>query len=993
MFEILAIVALTVALSLLGRVKRMEQRLWLLDEELRALRPADAATGAVAWEVSPSRPDMTMPVARDEIEVDRPPPEPANEPVNEPAQPLAAGEPIATGPTTVYPDLPPPLETGAAKPAKPPRPPVSSRVFEELFGSRLPIWAGGVTLAVAGFFLVKYSIDTGLLSPTVRVVLALLFGLFLVAGAEVARRVRPLSHDPRVAQALAGAGVAVAYIAVLIAANLYALIGPVTAFIGLAAVTAAAIGLALRFGTPSAVLGLVGGLSAPALAGGTEANVPVLALYLMLVVAAIAGVSRRQGWLWLAVAALVGGFGWGALLIATSVIDVATAGAIGIMLLALAFGAPVLAVGREGSDPARWLRAGTVIAAAAQLAMLVIQGGFSPLVWSFYGLLAIGAVVLARIDPRQWMLPPVALGVALITIALWPAPGLPMLLAVAGGLIAILAAPALIDSWHGQRGRIGAAQGSAAMIGAIAIGWLRFPDLLSGWGWGFTALIFAAAPALAAMRGWSLPERRDDWRFALLVSASAMLILIAAAVALPNAWLPPVFAAVACLLAWLARIADDRFLEWTPRAIGIAAVLHLTGMDIDGALRGDAGTLCLASTAALLFATGHIERRRWAGAPWLVIGSLIAARALWRVLPDDWPVLIWALLAWAIAFAGDRYAALRSRPIAFTFAALTLASMLSGLMTWLPEASQTIAGNYVLAGNLPGPRQALLLMALPAIGIVAMTLLTDAVRWDKARAVLLAISGAALFVTGHVLFKQIFAINDSSRIVAYAFAERVILTQALFAGGMAALWQAGRHPLLRPVGLTLLGMAAFRLIWFDLLCFNPMLRDQAVGPWPILNLLLPAYGLPLLWTALLGRIDRPLADRLRKPLTGLAMALVLMLVATSVRQWFEGSILTGGGVSQQEDIVRSIAGIALAIGFLRHGIARGEKAWRIAALVLMLATVLKVFLWDAKGLEGLLRIGSFVALGFSLIGIGFLYNRYLSGTKSEADQANEASSA
>src|SRR5690606_19484582 len=90
-------------------------------------------------------------------------------------------------------------------------------------------------------------------------------------------------------------------------------------------------------------------------------------------------------------------------------------------------------------------------------------------------------------------------------------------------------------------------------------------------------------------------------------------------------------------------------------------------------------------------------------------------------------------------------------------------------------------------------------------------------------------------------------------------------------------------------------------------------------------------------------------------------------------------ILTGEGVSQREDIVRSIAGIALAIGFLRYGIARGGKAWRIAALVLMLATVLKVFLWDAKGLEGLLRIASFVALGFSLIGIGFLYNRYLTG--------------
>jgi uncharacterized membrane protein len=43
----------------------------------------------------------------------------------------------------------------------------------------------------------------------------------------------------------------------------------------------------------------------------------------------------------------------------------------------------------------------------------------------------------------------------------------------------------------------------------------------------------------------------------------------------------------------------------------------------------------------------------------------------------------------------------------------------------------------------------------------------------------------------------------------------------------------------------------------------------------------------------------------------------------------------------------------------------------------MLAAVAKVFLLDASGLEGLLRIATFVALGFSLIGIGWLYSRQL----------------
>jgi uncharacterized membrane protein len=46
-------------------------------------------------------------------------------------------------------------------------------------------------------------------------------------------------------------------------------------------------------------------------------------------------------------------------------------------------------------------------------------------------------------------------------------------------------------------------------------------------------------------------------------------------------------------------------------------------------------------------------------------------------------------------------------------------------------------------------------------------------------------------------------------------------------------------------------------------------------------------------------------------------------------------------------------------------------------LVLMLGAVGKVFLFDAAGLDGLLRIASFAALGFSLIGVGWLYSRYL----------------
>ena len=49
-------------------------------------------------------------------------------------------------------------------------------------------------------------------------------------------------------------------------------------------------------------------------------------------------------------------------------------------------------------------------------------------------------------------------------------------------------------------------------------------------------------------------------------------------------------------------------------------------------------------------------------------------------------------------------------------------------------------------------------------------------------------------------------------------------------------------------------------------------------------------------------------------------------------------------------------------------------AFLIAVVSFVLAlVVLKVFIGDMSNLEGLLRITSFVGLGFCLVGIGWLY--------------------
>ncbi|HET9334963.1 MAG TPA: DUF2339 domain-containing protein, partial [Sphingomicrobium sp.] len=258
--------------------------------------------------------------------------------------------------------------------------------FEELFGRKLPIWAGGITLAVAGMLIVKLSIEAGLLSPSVRVIMGSIFGLLLIGAAELALRQEERVRDERVRQALSGAGIASLYASIMVAGSVYHLIDPFVAMLGAAAVTALALGLSLRFGAPSALHGLAGGLAAPALIGSDAPNVPLLSLYLALAVGGLTTVSRSQRWAWLGISALVGGFGWGMLLMLGGALSAPDTISVALYLLLIGVALPMLGFAGGWQDRMRLVAA---IAAAAQMAALVATGGFSLLNWGLFGLLSL----------------------------------------------------------------------------------------------------------------------------------------------------------------------------------------------------------------------------------------------------------------------------------------------------------------------------------------------------------------------------------------------------------------------------------------------------------------------------------------------------------------------------------------------------------------------------------------------------------------------------
>jgi uncharacterized membrane protein len=286
-FPVVAIVALVNAISLRGVVRRLESRVALLERRLTSVG------------------DLPAEVRR----VSAPPP--AAAPVQFAPPPLPASPPPS--------QLPPPPPPATSVPPQPaPNAAASSQRpigFEERFGTRWVVWIGGLALALGGIFLVRYSIQQGLIGPGVRILLGALLALALVAVGEWARRGERLTGLPGLSSAnipsiLTAAGTTVAYATVYAAYALYGFLPPAAAFVLLGVVALLTLAAALLHGPALAGLGVVGAFVAPILVASEKPDYWSLYIYVAVVTAAAFALARARLWRWLAIAAIVLGALW-----------------------------------------------------------------------------------------------------------------------------------------------------------------------------------------------------------------------------------------------------------------------------------------------------------------------------------------------------------------------------------------------------------------------------------------------------------------------------------------------------------------------------------------------------------------------------------------------------------------------------------------------------------------------------------------------------------
>ena len=554
-FEFLLLIGgIAVAIGLTRRISRLEERVRELHHRLIRIDPG--LTGAILTRpiahVAPS------PLAERDLAAD-PAPLIDNAPAPDPAARPLAATPPPTPPPPIAPDQPPRMG------------------IESLIGGKLPIWIGGAALVLAGFFLVRYSIESGLIGPAVRVALAAIFSILLIAAAEAARRLAITRDDPRIGQVLAGAGIASAYGTLYIAGAQYALIGAIMAFVLMVAVTAGALALALRHGPPTAIMALIGGFAAPLVAGFDAAGLGALLAYLALLIAAVFGLAIHRGWAWLAIAAVVAGFAWVNLLV-VSFGD--TVDGIAGFVVVLAIGA-TLALPRTG-EARRWLRVAPLIAGLVQLLVLAPALQFGALAWTFYLVLAGAALILAWRD--ETLLPGAVAGavlvVVMIAIGLQP-PGESGFAATAmfgavGGLLS-------------RRDPRWAAIALVGLAGPVLAAHAATAASLDNAAWMTLELAAAVACAAIAWRHRDASHRRDVGLVGGTIAA-AVLAAIGIGTLTGLAWAPVVLAPLIVALGAWAHRTGDADLGRLP-AIAFVAILLVGGETLAGLISAALGSL------------------------------------------------------------------------------------------------------------------------------------------------------------------------------------------------------------------------------------------------------------------------------------------------------------------------------------------------------------------------------------------------------------------
>ena len=632
-FPIIAIAALVKSVGLSEHLRRVEARLAALERGIAAATPP--APAPPTHEPIPPAAEPTTSVPEPETPAKEAPAPPEREP------PIAV--PIA----------PPP------QPA-----PIAPRMsLEERLGTQWAVWVGGLAVVLGGIFLVRYSIEQGLLGPGVRVTLGALLAVALIVAGEWTRRGErlsgiaglPTAHIPSI---LTAAGTPVAYADVYAAYALYGFLGPGSAFIMLGLVALATLAAALLHGQTLAGLGLVGAYLTPLLVASEHPDYWSLYIYLAVVTAAAFALARVRMWRWLAIAAVVFSAAWtlpGVWIVSVDALGehlfhvVAGFALAAALIVAGLFLGPDAEVGRIDGVSSAAL--GTYLVAAT---LLVLASRHDPLALATFAVLVAATVAIAwRAEPAAAAVPAAALLAALVIVRWAVDIHVGHLLAPSGPVAGAVPEPPKADvEWHlvlatgfallfgtaGYRAQgrsrrpivpiLWSASAVFAPVAILATLYYRIANLEPSIPFAASALLLSVLYALAT-------EQLDKRALrpglaaagALFATGAVAALALALTMALEKGWLT---VALALMVAGIAWVADKRPLPALRMLAAAVAVLVMARIAWEPRIVGpDVGTTPIFNwllygygiSAAAFAVGGHLLRRRADDGPARTIDS------------------------------------------------------------------------------------------------------------------------------------------------------------------------------------------------------------------------------------------------------------------------------------------------------------------------------------------------------------------------------------
>lgn len=646
----------------------------------------------------------------------------------------------------------------------------------------------------------------------------------------------------------------------------------------------------------------------------------------------------------------------------------------------------------------------------------VLVSSDSPAVWTLFGYLCVVlAAAVAVASLRRWRFLSAA---AYVGGGLWTLAYLaesysvqaPPVVALHLVGIAALAGLWLARAGDGERLPDPAALVAALFLFIVTLFLARGADGAPVDGGHWPLLVAAAGLAAAAWRPRATPLLHAAGLATLFVAGWAILggdvdvDRVLGRLLFDGIWLQPggdaflrhSFVLAALLLAggvamaWLTASATPaRAAAWAfwaasaPLWVLVAAWLSTGNLNVDWRFAAPAFALAAILAAAAEPVARARERREGGGwaVSFLVAGA--AAALAFALLAGFGPVATTILTGLAAAFpaAATRF---RRWPVLGWASAGLAAATLARIMV-----DPTIAGAHALSAtpvlNALAPGYFLPAAAFAyAAWQLARTTAGRTRLVMEAFAALFALVGAAMLVR-HAMNGGVIDAGEPS------LAEQAIYSLIMIGGGaiLLALDRRSPSPVFRWGSIGLGVLSVLTIVSSHLLALNPLFTNDGTGAIPVFNLLLLAYLLPAAALAAFAWRARPVRPGWYVGLLAAsAAALAFAWVTLSIRRLFQGEFIGAWkGMGAVETYTYSAVWLALGVAVLVAGLRLGSRTLRLGSAALVVVAVAKVFLYDMRELEGVLRALSFMGLGAVLIGIGMFYQRMLPAASGAKDDA------